>query len=113
MYCPKCGAEGLTELYCPNCGSKLTDTVNAKPVNNSRQDLFYPSDTQSKEKGLTKNKIYIFFGVLGILILLAIYNLNSDSESTWNDSNYQNPVVGTSNSTTNIEDKIQDRKSVV
>lgn len=108
MKCPSCDTDGLTGIYCSNCGAKLlptneedpNDATNSNQENNNEQttiqtgiqDVFKKhSFTQKKEAGLTAKKIYIFFGIIGVLILLYIINSNG-TNTNWNESNYQKGI---------------------
>ena len=70
LKCPKCGVDNLlTAIFCRGCGEKL-DLNEMKP-----DDVLNDAHTKSQRKGASKAQktfVGVFFGLLGIIILLAM-----------------------------------------
>jgi len=85
MKCPSCDTDGLTGIYCSNCGARLTptDEVNNSNSETSEKNISIENEAyvidksgylQKREVGLTAKKIYIFFGIIAVIILISIIN---------------------------------------
>ena len=70
LICPKCGVDNLlTAIFCRGCGEKL-DLNEMKP-----EALLNDKHSKAKRKGASpaqKTFVGVFFGLLGIMVLLAM-----------------------------------------
>ena len=79
LKCPKCGVDNLlTAIFCRGCGEKL-DLNEMKP-----DALLNDEHTKSQRKGASKGQktfVGVFFGLLGIIVLLAICPVGANGTS--------------------------------
>lgn len=103
MKCPSCNADDIKGLYCSNCGAKLPqeqevsysdsgdiDTIE-KGQNAYEEALNQYNSQPKKEVGITRNKIFAFFGILIFLIIL-VYSCSSSENTQEKEARYQKGI---------------------